>query len=335
MKRFALATALLWAPFSAFASPSVSGIVADHILPRFEALAGAAQDLALSARADCAPTSANLRAAYHTAFDAWVSASHLRFGPTEIDERAFALAFWPDSRGATPRTLTGLITQQDPIALDPDAFSEVSIAARGFYALEFLLYDDALMEVGTARFRCRLVQTVTADIAATAGAIHEDWMSGQVDVLLSPGPQSIYRTEEDVLQDMLRALSTGLQFTQDTRLGRPLGTYDRPRPTRAEAWRSGRSRAHVVLSLSALQDLAARLSASDARLSARLAGQFDAALSRLDTLNDPVFAGVAAPQSRIRIEAISQAIGTIRATVQTDLGPTLGVVAGFNALDGD
>ena len=90
-----------------------------------------------------------------------------------------------------------------------------------------------------------------------------------------------------------------------------------------------------MLSLSALQDLAARLSASDARLSARLVGQFDAALSRLDALNDPVFAGVAAPQSRIRIEAISQAIGTIRATVQTDLGPTLGVVAGFNALDGD
>jgi len=34
-------------------------------------------------------------AAYHVAFDAWMSVSHLRFGPSEADDRAFAIAFYP------------------------------------------------------------------------------------------------------------------------------------------------------------------------------------------------------------------------------------------------
>ncbi len=44
-----------------------------------------------------------LTEAYHAAFDAWIKTSHLRFGPSEVNDRAFALAFWPDSRGQYPR----------------------------------------------------------------------------------------------------------------------------------------------------------------------------------------------------------------------------------------
>ena len=32
---------------------------------------------------------------------------HLRFGPLEEDNPGFAIAFWPDTKGATPRTLGG------------------------------------------------------------------------------------------------------------------------------------------------------------------------------------------------------------------------------------
>jgi predicted lipoprotein len=156
-----------------------------------------------------------------------------------------------------------------------------------------------------------------------------------VDVLLSPGPDATYRSDEEVLQDTLRALTTGLQFTQDSRLGRPLGTFDRPRPNRAEARRSGRSARHVKLSLISLQDLASHLTAPETALSNTLNHQFKDALDKLESLNEPVFASVAEPQTRLKVEVISQAVGVIRTTVQTDLGPTLGVAAGFNSLDGD
>ena len=335
MRPILLAAAVVCAPLAAKANPSISAIIDDHILPRFETLGSTSQALADAAMQDCDPTSDTFRDAYNTAFDAWVSASHLRFGPTEVDDRAFALAFWPDSRGATPRALATLVADEDPIGLDAQGYSEVSIAARGFYALEFLLYDDDLMKAGDSAYHCTLVQTVTADIAATSSAIFEDWGTNHVDVLLSPGPEATYRSDEEVLQEMLRALSAGLQFTQDSRLGRPLGTFDRPRPTRAEARRSGRSSQHVVLSLMSLQDLASHLAVFDASLSDTLNRQFEDALGKLANLNDPVFAGVADPQTRLKIEVISQAVGTIRTTVQTELGPTLGVAAGFNSLDGD
>lgn len=338
MKRHLFAATLICLPMTAttaLAAPSVSDIIDGHILPRFEALAVTSQALAQAAEKECAPTSTDLRQAYATAFDAWVSASHLRFGPTEVDDRAFALAFWPDSRGATPRTLAALIADQDPIANSAQAYAEVSIAARGFYALEFLLFDETLMQAGDAGYHCTLVQTVAADIAATSTAIYADWTGGHVDVLLSPAADATYRTDEEVLQEMLRALSAGLQFTQDSRLGRPLGTFDRPRPTRAESWRSGRSAAHVMASLTALRDLASYLATSDPVLADTLDRQFQTTLSRLTDLNDPVFAGVADPQSRLKIEVLGQAVGTVRTLVQTDLGPTLGVAAGFNSLDGD
>lgn len=338
MKHLILSATLLMTPVMAAsdsAAPIIEDIVAEHILPRFKALADQSQTLAETAARDCQPTSDALRSAYGDAFDAWVSASHLRFGPTEVADRAFALAFWPDSRGATARALNTLISAEDPIAGSPEDYAAVSIATRGFYAMEFLLFDEALMAAGDAAYHCQLVQTISADIATLALSIQEDWHNGYADKMRTPVPEGLYRSQEEVLQEAFKALTTGLQFTSEARLGRPLGTFDRPRPSRAEVRRSARSARHVILSLTSLRDLAQRLAASDAALSAGLAKDFDRALTRLAALEDPVFAGVADPQGRVRIEVIQQSVDIIRATVREDLGPTLGVAAGFNALDGD
>lgn len=335
MKHLLLACTLCAAPLTAQAEIEIETITQAHILPRFEVLAQTSQALAQAAVAECTPSSTTLRAAYGAAFDAWISASHLRFGPTEVDDRAFALAFWPDSRGATPRALAGLIVDQDPIADSAASYADMSIAARGFYAMEFLLYDDAISRAGDSGYHCQLMQTVAADIAATSDAILEDWQTGYLNEVLAPSPSGVYRSNEEVLQEMLRALSTGLEVTSEIRLGRPLGSFDAPRPKRAEAYRSGRSAAHVVLSLTSLRDLAALMATDDPELARKLDAEFAAVLARLEALNDPVFAGVSAPQSRLRIEVIQQGVDIIRNTVTQELGLTLGVVAGFNSLDGD
>jgi predicted lipoprotein len=317
------------------AASTIQDIVDAHILPRFETLAAQTQLLSDVAVLECDPSSDALRSAYGDAFDAWVSASHLRFGPTEIDDRAFALAFWPDSRGATPRALNTLLTEQDPIVSSAEAYADVSIAARGFYAMEYLLYDDTLMSAGAPSYHCQLIQTISADMAETASRILEDWQSDYAAKLLTPSPTGTYRSETEALQEVFKSLSTGLQFTAEARLGRPLGTFERPRPTRAEARRSARSATHVMLSLKALQDLAARLAGDDADMSATLDASFERAKSRLAGLDDPTFEGVLDPQTRFKIEVMQQSVESIRTIVRDALGPTLGVAAGFNALDGD
>lgn len=338
MKNVLLSIVLQAMPLAAMAQTPdqmIRDTIDQHILPRFEGLAASSQRLAETAVQDCNPDSDALRAAYEDSLDAWVSASHLRFGPTEVDDRAFALAFWPDSRGATPRSLTTLIADQDPIATSPQDYAQVSIAARGFYALEFLLYDSALRAAGDPEYYCKLIQTVTSDIANTAIAILEDWQPDYVTTMLEPGPVATYRSDEEALQEIFKALTTGLQFTSETRLGRPLGTFERPRPIRAEAWRSGRSARHVALSLVSLQDLAKGLATSDPDLAVALDDGFDRALSQLADLKDPVFAGVAEPHGRLKVEVIQQSVDTIRAIVRDEVGPTLGVASGFNSLDGD
>lgn len=333
-----LALSVLVAPAGAQTEPAddtVADVVNSHILPRFQMLADQTQRLAGAAAADCNAKSAALRSAYGDAFDAWISASHLRFGPSEANDRAFALAFWPDSRGATPRALAGLISEQDPIAATGGDYGQVSIAARGFYAMEYVLYDDTLMSASDAPYHCQLVQTISADMATTARHIFEDWQSTYADIMVNPSDAGIYRSDDEVLQEIFKSLSTGLQFTAEARLGRPLGTFARPRPTRAEAWRSGRSARHVMLSLTALRDLALRLAGDDADLAGKLDAGFDRASSQLHALGDPIFAGVARPQTRLKIEVLQQSIEAIRTTVRAELGPKIGVAAGFNALDGD
>lgn len=311
----------------------IDRIVSDHILHGFGDLAVETETLKQAATLDCAAESPTLRAAWHRAFDAWIRVSHLRFGPTETDDRAFALAFWPDTKGFTPRSLQRLIDDNDPVVGSIAGFSEVSIAARGFYALEFLLYDSRTSTLGDAEYRCSLVQVIAADIDANADAILRDWTDIYGAEMRTIG--KVYRTRDEALQELFKALVSGLQFTSDTRLGRPMGRLGRPRPKRAEARRSGRSLHNVAMSLTGLRELALLLAGSTPDLAEQFTAQFDKSLKKAGQLGDPVFAGVATPVGRFRIEALQQSINDIRALASGYLGPALGVAAGFNALDGD
>ena len=333
-----MAMALLTLPLP-LAAQSPEEIIAaaldEHILPGYAALTEATATLAGAAQADCAANGTDLRAAYQTAFDAWAGVAHLTFGPAETDNRFFALAFWPDPRGATPRGLSRLIAEADPVVEDANEFATVSVASRGFYALEFLLYDETVGTAGEPAYRCALILAVTADIDRTARALRADWEDRFADLMRNAGTNDRFRSPEEALRLLFTSLDQGLEFTADLRLGRPLGTFDRPRAGLAEARRSGRSLRQVTLSLETLSELASILATGRSEARSELAWTFDIALERARTLEDPVFAGVADPQGRIRVEVLRGRIHDIRAVARTQLGPALGVAAGFNSLDGD
>jgi hypothetical protein len=312
--------------------------VTEHILPGYETAAAEAEDLAAAAQADCAPDSEDLHAAWHDAFDAWLGVAHLQFGPALEDNRLFAMGFWPDPRGAGPRALARLVGEADPVGRDPDAYAEVSAAARGFHALETMLFDARAETIGTADYRCALVRTMAADMANTVQAIRAGWTASHAQALRTAGTpgNAAYPTEADALRTLFGAAATGLQFNSEARLGRPLGTPDRARPERAEARLSERSLRNVAVSVQAIGDLALILAAP---AGPDVAADLRAQLDRIETLvaraNDPALQGVADPQGRLRIEAIRSRIDELRGTLAQEVAPALGVAAGFNALDGD
>lgn len=329
---------LLLCPGSAMAldrGEIVDRIVVDHVLPGFESFAEATSDLNEGARGDCHDDTA-LRAGYHAAFDAWMGVSHLRFGPTEEADRAFAIAFWPDTKGFIPKNLNALFASKDAAVISPEAFAEVSIAGRGLFALEFLLFDPQFeADQVDASYRCDLIRAITTDLDRMAADILSDWQDSYADTLRNTGPEHLYRSDDEAAQELFKALLAGLQLTSDARLGRPMGSFEKPRPRRAEARRSGRSLDNVILSLEALAPLAAILSVNHPDILIAFEKAFGTALKQARRLDDPVFAGVATTQGRFRIEALQSAVDQIRTIAGAQLGPALDLAAGFNALDGD
>jgi len=340
MTRILLALAIAALPYAASAAPdrteTIHAILDEHVLPGFASLEAEANDLAAAVSTDCDPRSETLRAAYGDAFDAWMRVSHLRFGPTETDNRAFALAYWPDTRGLTPKTLSAMLQGGDPALGDPEAFAQVSVAARGFYAMEFLLYDSQLgAKADSEATLCALIRAVGVDIHRTAAAILDDWQDSYADLMRNPGPESPYKDQREVMQAFFGALIEGLKFDEEVRLGRPLGTFDRPRPARAEARRAGRSLRNLELSLEGEEALAELMARAAPESRDALTAEFDRALATADALEDPIFAGVADPEGRLKVEILQQQIQAAVEAARSDLGPALGVEAGFNSLDGD
>lgn len=239
------------------------------------------------------------------------------------------MAFWPDPKLSGLRAQQAALDGGVAVADDPAAFAAASVAMRGLAGLERLIYPSAL--TGPDDARCRLTRATAGDLARMGHEIAAEWPAHAA-ILTAPGGEGgAYLTQAEARQALYTQLITGLTTIETARLGRPLGSFDKPRPERAEARAAGRSLRNVILSLTGLRDVAMALVPDAPQTRAA----FDRALALAAGLDDPVFAGVADPQRRLKVEILQQAVQAARLAVETELGPALGVSAGFNAKDGD
>lgn len=325
-----LAVILLALGLAGPARADVDAALDRHILPAFAGFAGAAERLADAAVADCRPRA--VAPAYQAAFDAWMAVADLHIGPSETG--GLSIAFWPDARGFTGRVLSQLIADEDPVAFDPLGYAEMSIAARGVLALEMMVFDPAYSHYDKGSYACALVRAIALDLSRQAVALEVAWRDGFAATLRSAGGagNATYLTGDEALRALYTQLLSGLEFTADQRLGRPMGSFEQPRPARAEAWRSGRSLRNVLLSVDAAQALAHALSGG-------ALPQTDAAAARVhamaERVGDPGLQGVSEPQGRLHVELLQQAVRAMRAAIEAEIGVPLGIAPGFNSQDGD
>ena len=312
------------------AAADVARVIDTHILPGYARFTAATATLRETALDNCKPEA--VKPAWNDAFDAWLGISHIRFGPIEDDGRSIAVAYWPDERGAGPRALTALLAETDPIIDTPEGTAQISVAARGLFGLEYLLYDPQFSNA--TPYHCALVRALTADLAELAATVNTAWTDNYAETLRRAGDadNSTYLSEREATQAVFTSLLAGLEFDADQRLGRPMGTFDRPRPTRAESWRSDRSRRNLGLSLAALHDLSMALADKETPVTD---AAFARAITRTRALNDPAFADVTDPSGRLKVEVVQQDVRAARNAVLTEIGQQLGVSAGFNSADGD
>lgn len=314
------------------------------ILPGFQRLVEATRALQAEATAACSSAgpiaAAPVEAAYTRAFDAWIGVEQFRFGPAEENNARFAIAFWPDTKGATQRTIDAMVATEDPAVNDTAAFSEVSVAARGLFALDHLLFDPEAEPIEAGSYRCRLLVAIARDMTATATRVLTRWRDPWAGILTSAGAPDnpVYLAPGEASATLYSALTESLQADVDLRLGRPLGTFERPQPRRAEAWRSGRSLANVERSLTELRAYAATVfgPALPARDAEAVDGSFASALGAVGRVQgEPINIAVATTQGRARVEALQSAIRSLQTEIAEHVGPRIGVTSGFNSMDGD
>jgi predicted lipoprotein len=313
------------------AQADVAEVVENQIAPGFAAFDAAAQMLAQAAVDDCSASA--LQGPWNDAFDAWLKVQHIHIGPSEEGGRALTIAYWPDPKNLGARQMAAMLKAEDASLLTPEGMGQVSIAARGLYGIERVLYGAPYAQ---GDYACDLVRAMSVELAATSAGLARDWQAYET-VLTTAGEDgnTTYHTMDEARQALFTQLLVGLEFNEATRLGRVLGSFDAPHPERAEALLSHRAERNLALSLTALRGLAVDLAANDdVEIPVTLAA-FDRADTLLAKLDDPDFATVATPSGRLKVEILQQAVIAARDAAEAEIGLALGVSSGFNSADGD
>ncbi|WP_405405035.1 imelysin family protein [Paracoccus sp. Ld10] len=312
--------------FATTARADVPDVVDDHILPRHQVFAESTQRLAQAANDGC--DMQTLIPAYQAAYDDWMGIQHIRIGPIEEEGRGLAISFWPDPKRRGLQAQRELL-QSDAAQLTPTAMAQQSVAARGLTGLERLLFPAEPWDMET----CPLIRATSDDLARLATELRDGWQDDFAPQLLMAGdPQNArFLSVDEARQALFTQVITGLEYIKDQRLGRPMGSFDRPAPERAEATASGRSLVNVQLSLEAIREMVVALSDQ----APRTVQSLEHAIDQTRDLDDPQLAGVSTPQGRLKVEVLQQSVEAARLTALEELGSALGVTLGFNAMDGD
>ncbi|HUG58769.1 MAG TPA: imelysin family protein [Candidimonas sp.] len=291
---------------------------------------------------------------------AWSGIEFLRFGPLVAANRYEKISFWPDPRGITVRQVQVLLATTDSVP-DTTALPTQSVAIQGLPALEYVLYrDDGLLADPTHASNtsaCAYATAIAGNLARLGSELVQEWGPGGSYAQHFSKPSAsnpLYRNQQEVAGESIKALSTGLQFARDIKLLPVLGrSVKAVKPKRASFWRSGL----------AIESMAA---ATEGMLQFYKAGGYryggdetwidDSLQAELLRIRDnfksmKTGAGQMAQKTALASDSWVQFASTeagyrqltlatlliknTKSLVDEDVAPAFGVRIGFNALDGD
>lgn len=323
-------------------------MVDQHIIPGYLRLQKSTQALSGQSQQFCARQNQAgfnaLRNAYQQAMDDWMAMQPVRLGPVGMLLRYNRYQLWPDKHGTGAKQLHRLLAAQDNDGLQAERFMRSSVAIQGFTALERLLFPKQpkladFSAQGAASYRCKLVNAITRNLADMSREIVHDWQGGEVNyrktVLTADNTNAYYNSAKDVSGVLLNDLHTQLQSIVDQKLMRPMQHY---RMQRAESWRSRRSLRNIIINLQAckaLYGLGFTAQVSDKPLQQKINRAFAQSIAAARAIKIPLY------DIRKDSPEAAQLVGLLAETRQlkhllaTELPDAIGLVLGFNSLDGD
>tara|TARA_R110001606_G_scaffold399262_1_gene582914 strand:- start:55739 stop:56806 length:1068 start_codon:yes stop_codon:yes gene_type:complete len=304
----------------------------------YAAFANSSEMLQQRARTYCqAPGEHNVetvRDAWLNAFLDWQQVRFVDFGPIEQDNIAWQLQFWPDSKNLIARKTDNWLMGAQPI--DAPSIAADSVAAKGFPALEYLLFDPLVVKAGNALpgpRACDFLQGVSAQIHINANRLQRDWTSFE----------SHFMSQTEYAHTTVSAAMHSLEILRNKRLAAPMGLGGKTRrnPYIADAWRSGESLATMEATLGGLKAyfLPGLVSLLDERQLSPLGDQFsenlNAALQRLDSMPSGLMPLLADDDGYRQLQLLYIDIDRLTTLLNGTIASELGIIKGFNSSDGD
>jgi len=324
----------------------------DVIRPGYAALSHQADTLKDRIELLCKePSAASLGAskeAFVAAVGAWSKVEILRFGPIVTDHRYERLFFWPDPKGLGRRQIEKALTEQDQSVTEPDALAGKSVALQGLPALEYLLYGEGaealLAPNGDGAFRCAFASSIATNIDRIAGAVAEGWREGAASskAFLTPKAGSLYRIPKEVILELFKSFTSGIELVRDQKLGKPLSASpQQARPRLAAFWRSGLSLSNAAGNLEGIRvlfakgGLAAIVADESPGVENSVLFDLNHAIEVLQEIGEPMDEVVKNEDLRSKIEALRVALKSAGQTASDAISRGAGLSFGFNAMDGD
>lgn len=274
----------------------------------------------------------------------------VRFGPARENNRFERLFFWPDRRGRGLQQVQRILHDEDDSATTVESLQQKSVAVQGLLALDFVLNGQGgeTLALPPAGFRCRYGRAIAGAIHQTAVELRDGWRGpdGFAAVMDAAGPDNpTFHEPGEVAQIWLQAAREQLEVTLKYKLLAVLGDDPQSaRPKRLPFWRSGLGIATAAANVDAVRELFrdgrldALLDEDNARLADELGFELDHALEAMNEALDGAAGDAALLADPDRHEALIYATSPVGGALQilAERYPeALGLITGFNALDGD
>lgn len=319
------------------------------IIPGYQAVADSAAELHDRTGALCedpsGDTLAATRDAWKTTFSSWQRTEAYGFGPARDDNLGPEMAFWPTDTSDIESVISG---NDD---LTANAVDALGSAAKGLYALEYLLFaeDDALPALSDTR-RCKYVDLLANHVERTSQKLVDAWKPEGGDfagVLATAGQAGnpTYPAELSAISALLTELLTLVENVKDDKLGDPLGVTamsEQPDPTLVESPYAHQSLEAMKANMKGFRSVwngtkhnfDAYLRTRDEQVAEEMLQDLKAVDDALDRVPPPFFDYVGGESHDEGVAARDQ-FKALQQTIATDVETTLAVSLMFNSNDGD
>lgn len=336
---------------------TVNQALTDHVaVPAYERLAEDMAGLAPVTAAFCnAPSAdrlAKVKNAFQVAMIAWQGAQPIAMGPVLEDGRSARIQFWPDPSGTAARQVRRAVKAQDPNLLAKGGLQGKSVALQNLTTFERLLYGRGQrLASGQAtagdHYACRFAAAIARYQATLAVDTLADWVKpgGYRDAVLTAGQgNALFLGADEPAAEYLKSLAGTLDLAIRLKLERPLGSaIEKARPKRAESWRSGLSLDNIVANLETARALYGTPGSFGDLLQAKGAAAFDEGLRRAfdeaietaGSIGVPLSEAISKQAARARVQDLVEQLKLLRLLITGPVAEEIGLVIGFNALDGD